>query len=136
MGALLRFPYEELARRIYGQMPDNGFPEIRPAHSSLLRNISSTGSRVVDLAEQAGITKQSMAYLTESLQAAGYVDVEPDPADRRAKLVRLTARGDAAVTTLRRLSGAAEDELVAKLGKEKIEALRALLSEVGSTLRP
>ena len=136
LGALFRLRYEELAKRIYGKMADQGFPDIRPAHSSLLRNIQPQGSRVVDLAEKAVITKQSMAYLTESLRAAGYVSVEPDPDDRRAKLVRLTDRGEAAVETLRTLSAEVEETLAERMGARKVEQLRSLLAEVAAVMRP
>ena len=134
LGRLLRQPYEALARRIYGRMAEEGFPEIRPAHSGLLRNIGDGGARVADLAALAGITKQSMAYLSESLQGAGYVTVTPDPGDRRAKLVVLTERGRAAVATLTRLSLEAEAELAGHMGAEKVARLRGLLEEAAGAL--
>ena len=63
---------------------------IRPAKGAVFRHIAVTGSRVADLAAPARITKQSMAYLVESLAASGYVAMAPDPEDGRAKRVRLT----------------------------------------------
>ena len=53
------------------------------------------GRRVSDLAERAQVTKQSMAQLVEYLERNGYVERIPDPADRRAKIVRLTPHGRA-----------------------------------------
>ena len=45
------------------------------------------------LAERAQMTKQSMGELVRHLEAHGYVERMPDPADGRAKLVRATDRG-------------------------------------------
>jgi hypothetical protein len=44
-------------------MAEAGFPDIRPAHSNLFRNMTEGGSRVSELAERAQMTKQSMGYL-------------------------------------------------------------------------
>ena len=67
LGALLRLPYQALARRLYREIAENGFPDVRPAHGSVFRHILPEGSRVTDLAERAGMTKQSMSYLVEYL---------------------------------------------------------------------
>src|SRR3974390_1709792 len=90
LGGMLRLPEKTTGTRVYARMAEAGFPDIRPAHSSLFRNLAEAGSRVSELAERAQMTKQGMGYLADSLAASGYVTLEPDPADRRAKQVRLT----------------------------------------------
>jgi hypothetical protein len=42
---------------------------------------------------QAEITKQSAGFLVDQLESGGYVDRVPDPADGRARLVRVAERG-------------------------------------------
>ncbi|MBL6459276.1 MarR family transcriptional regulator [Belnapia sp. T6] len=134
IGYLLRLPYERLSERVYGGLAAQGFPDIRPAHSAVLRHIAGSGSRVSDLAERAGLTKQSMAYLVEALAAAGYVSVAPDPADGRAKLVRLTRRGHAVSETLVRLSREVEADFAARLAPGQMATLRGLLGELADAL--
>lgn len=136
LGFLLRAPYEALSARVYGALGQHGFPDIRPAHSSVFRHIAAGGSRVSDLAERAHMTKQSMAYLVESLAAGGYVAVAPDPTDGRAKRVRLTERGDAVSRLLVQLSRAAEAEFAARLGPGRMETLRALLGALVDAAGP
>lgn len=51
------------------------------------------GIRVTDLAEQAGVTKQTAGYLVDQLERAGYVRRVPDPTDARARLVQIADRG-------------------------------------------
>lgn len=134
LGLLLRRPYEALQARVYGGLAAQGFPDIRPAHSAVFRHILPAGSRLTELAAGAGMTKQSMAYLVEDLRAAGYLTVQPDPSDGRARLVRLNARGRRVWDALVALSGEAEAALAARLGPERSAAFRALLEEVNAAL--
>jgi DNA-binding MarR family transcriptional regulator len=132
-GALLRLPYEALQARVYGGLAARGFPEIRPAHSSVFRHIAAGGSRLTDLAARAGMTKQSMAYLVESLERGGFLSTVPDPADGRAKLVLLTTSGRRVWNALIALSGEAEADLAEQMGRERFALLRTLLEEASAT---
>lgn len=130
LGALLRLPYEALAARVYAGLASRGFPDIRRAHSSVFRHIRPEGSRLTELAERAGMTKQSMAYLVESLAEAGYVTSVPDPTDGRARLVRLTARGRRVWDALLELSAEAEAEIAVLIGPHRMAMLRETLSDI------
>ena len=135
LGALLRAPYEALSRRLYGELAERGFPDLRVSHSPVFRYILPGGSRASALAERAQMTKQSMAYLVESLQATGYVEIVADPTDRRAKLVRLTAKGARAQRTALQLSRELETEFGGRLGAAKARQLRRLLEELYDVVR-
>lgn len=124
IGFLLRNAYEHLATKLYSQLADAGFPDIRPSHSAVFRSIQSAGSRATWLAERAGMTKQSMAYLIENLQRQGYVTVTPDPADRRAQLVKLTEKGESAMHALLKLSAQIEADWASQFGEEEFAHLR------------
>lgn len=132
---LCRSLYEGLRDHVYAEAAAQGFPDLRPAHSAVLRHIDPAGSRVVQLAERAGMTKQSMAYLTDSLTKLGYVAIGPDPDDRRAKRVALTTRGRGAVALLERLSWDAEAKISARLSPARLAALRADLCEALEAVR-
>jgi DNA-binding MarR family transcriptional regulator len=134
LAQLFSAAYDIMRERVYSRARDCGFADLRPAHSSVLRNIEADGSRVVELAERAGMAKQSMAYLTESLAKLGYVHIVPDPSDGRAKLVRLTERGEKAVSTLTRFSIEAEQDLCRSIGAERLAGLRAAMNEVLAAL--
>lgn len=134
LGALLRLVEETVRTRVYARMAEAGFADIRPAHSSLLRNLTESGSRVSELAERAQMTKQSMGYLADSLAAAGYVTLKPDPTDGRAKRVRLTAKGRPAVEALVRLSAETEAEFADLIGKADMAQLRRLMERLADAL--
>lgn len=120
--------------RVYARMAEVGLPDIRPAHSSLLRNIADAGSRVSDLAQRAQMTKQSMGYLADSLEAAGYVTQGPDPTDGRAKLVRLTDKGRAAGEAMVKLSAETEAEYAELIGEAQMIRLRGVLEQLADRL--
>lgn len=134
IGALLRRPYEALAERIYGGLAAAGFPDVRRAHSAVFRHIAPGGTRLTELAERAGMAKQSMAYLVEGLAAGGYVTSGPDPSDGRARLVRLTARGRRVQEALLRLGAAAEADCARAMGEADYARLRELLGRLAAAL--
>jgi DNA-binding MarR family transcriptional regulator len=134
LGALLRAPYRYLQARLYAELAET-FPEIRAAHSSVFRTISSEGSRLVDLAEQAQMTKQSMAYLVSYLEKHQFVETVDHPADGRAVLVRLTAKGRKVIDLALAVSRRLEDDAARQLGETKLSTLRKLLTELGSAFR-
>jgi DNA-binding MarR family transcriptional regulator len=51
------------------------------------------GESPARLARAFQVTKGAITYTLQQLEALGYVTLEPDPADARAKIVRLTKRG-------------------------------------------
>jgi len=92
LGILLFIANRALEQRAFDAVVDAGFTDITLAQARVAARISLQGSRVTELAEQARVTKQSAAFLVEQLEAAGYVQRDPDPTDGRARLVRLTPR--------------------------------------------
>jgi DNA-binding MarR family transcriptional regulator len=51
------------------------------------------GESPARLARAFQVTKGAITYTLQQLEALGYVTLEPDPADARAKIVRMTKRG-------------------------------------------
>ena len=93
LGILLREPYRIASERLHERFAESGHPEVRAPHGNVFAFLDDGGTRVSELARRAQITKQSMAELVAHLERNGYVERVPDPDDRRAKLVRSTARG-------------------------------------------
>lgn len=98
LGILLFVAYRALEQRAHDALVAADITDITLAQARIAARIGPHGTRVSELAEQARVTKQSAAFLIEQLEATGYVERVPDPADRRARLVRLTARANRVVT--------------------------------------
>ena len=130
LGRLLSRLNQSWQQRTYAAMAAAGHADIRPAHSPVFRLLGADGARVVDLAAAAGMTKQSMTYLVRDLEALGYVETRPDPADRRARIIRFTDSGRAANHALARISRALEQDLAGDIGTERLDALKDALGDV------
>ncbi|MDB5999991.1 MAG: hypothetical protein JWP52_1690, partial [Rhizobacter sp.] len=131
---LLRRPYERMYGWLYAELAAQGYANIRPAFSAVLRNLPQTGARVSELAARASMTKQSMAYLVNQMVDAGLVTVTPDANDKRASNVALTPHGEEVMAAAIALSKSYEARLGELLGDKKMAQLRAVLTELYTKL--
>jgi DNA-binding MarR family transcriptional regulator len=127
---LLQDVQRQLADELHDRLGKLGYEEIRPAHGCVFGNMRPHGVRLTDIAEHARITKQSVGEIVTNLEQLGYVERIPDPEDRRAKLVRLTARGQEVQAAAFEIFGEIEAEWGERIGKKKVAALRAALEEL------
>ena len=117
-----------LAGELDGDLAERGYPDLRPGHAALFLSVDRrSGSRLTDLAEHTRLTKQAMMSMVDDLEARGYVRRVPDPADARAKLVRLTANGRRAAAECRRAVQSLEQRTRRELGDRSYEAMREAL---------
>jgi DNA-binding MarR family transcriptional regulator len=117
---------EELTRRV----AETRFSDIRITHGCVFGNIDPDGTRLTDLAERAFMTKQSVGEVVSDLEQRGYVERVPDPSDGRAKIIRLTDRGQEAMALGRELIAEIEQEWAERYGAERVAALRDALEAI------
>ena len=82
------------------------------------------------------MTKQAMAELVAHLEDRGYVDRVPDPDDRRAKLVRATAKGRRVYAMVREMVPEMEQRLVEVIGASRMQQLRRDLQTIQEMFAP
>ncbi|MBL0421226.1 winged helix DNA-binding protein [Ramlibacter sp. AW1] len=90
--------------------------QVTAAHIHITRHLALSGSRLTDLAQSAGMSKQAMGDLVTQCEAWGLVVRVPDPTDARAKLVRFTAAGEAWLQAFRLAVAQVEAEFRAEVG--------------------
>jgi DNA-binding MarR family transcriptional regulator len=130
IGALLRVPAQEVHRRIIAGLNEAGFEELRLPHIAVFQYPGPEGCRPGELAERAGMSKQAMNQLLQSLEELGYIRRNDDAGDRRARVVRFTKRGRAAWDKIYEILIQVETEWRAALGDRHFEQLKRLLLEV------
>ncbi len=113
-----------------------GHRDLRAAHAQVFAALSPEGSHLTALAVQAGMTKQAMGELVRYLEHHAYLHVEPDPRDRRAKLIRLTPSGRRAQEACSGLLDLAEHRLADRLGTDGLTDLRRQLRRIAAERRP
>jgi DNA-binding MarR family transcriptional regulator len=74
-----------------------------------------------------------MTYLLDDLEGAGLIERHPDPADRRARRILVTAAGRDRLADLDRRLRAAEQQVLAGLGNDADrQAFRMLLRQLAT----
>jgi len=134
LAILLREPFRAMTAELHARLDAAGHGAVRPAHGAVMQFLDDEGTRVSVLAERAQMTKQSMAELVVHLERHGYVERVPDPADRRAKLVRATPRGREVYAIARALVEEITARVEARLGPRRLAELRTLLAELAAAL--
>ena len=111
-----------------------GYDDVTSAHVSLFRYPGLDGHRLTDIAQRMQITKQSVHELIGHLERLGYLVREPDPTNRRARLVRLTPKGKGLQEAIRLQAQDCERRIVEILGERRFvqlkQALAVLVDEI------
>ncbi len=104
---------------------------LRGSQFRVLSMVPLEGSRrLTDLASIAEMTKQAMGEYVADLAERGFVVVEPDPADRRVRLVSLTSSGREAAGWARGTLQSVEDLWAERLSARDIATLKRILGRI------
>lgn len=134
IGVLLSTPFQTVDENVHQALQGAGYTDIRPAHHIVFRLTGPGGARLVDLADRALMTKQSMGYLVNHLETCGYLERAPDPHDGRAKILQLTPLGRQVEHTARTAILTLQEHWAAQLGDEAFDELLSLLRRLNQCL--
>lgn len=119
--------------RMHDRLADKGFPQLRYKHGCVYRFIDDDGSRLTDLAERSGLTKQGVAEAVDELVQLGYAERSAAPHDRRTKIIRLTTRGRAGQRAAEEVLAEFEQSWTDRFGKDQVEAFRRIMEQIIET---
>jgi DNA-binding MarR family transcriptional regulator len=88
------------------------------------------GSRITELAFQAGMTKQSMSALVYLLEEYGYLKRKDDPQDARAVLFAFTAKGETLKRKAWQINYQFEQKWEEKLGVAGYQNFRSMMQQL------
>ena len=91
--------------------------QVGAAHIHITRHLAVEGSRLTELAQSAGMSKQAMGDLVDQCEAWGLVRRSIDPHDRRAKCVVFTPTGLAWLQAFKRAVAQAQAEFTQAVGQ-------------------
>lgn len=95
---------------------------LSPARWQVLGAVLRQPLTVSEAARAMGLTRQSVQRLADALVEDGMAEYVPNPAHRRAKLLRATERGWAAIAVIRPRQYAWADHLSAEAGEEALRS--------------
>ena len=113
-----------------------GHRGVSPSAIGLLGNLDTEGTRLTVLAARTGNTRQAVGQLVRDLEARGYVERAPDPADGRAVLVRHTATGRRLLADALAEMDDIERGYEAIIGTHRMTALKKALSMLADAVEP
>ncbi len=119
--------YSELAIQ---KLESRGYADLSLFHTALISNLDVKGSHISAIAERAGMTKQAMGQIAKELEAKGLIQRVPDPADKRAVLLKFTEQGAQFLETAYQIKLEIETEYAEKIGEDNMLMLRALLEQL------
>ncbi|MDI5966742.1 MarR family winged helix-turn-helix transcriptional regulator [Streptantibioticus silvisoli] len=121
------------ARASSGEMARQMHPDLEAAAYGLLVRLAESGEeRATDLAGYFGVGKATMSRQLRALEELGFVSREPDPADGRAFLVRLTPGGLARFNEVRDARRAGYRSRLSAWDRADIRDLARLLSRLNA----
>jgi DNA-binding MarR family transcriptional regulator len=126
--ALVDRANRRVRRDIASRIDWTGFDGLKPWHMPLLSLTPDVGARPTELARRAQVTKQALTQLIRELSAGGYIELVADPRDRRARIIRRTARADAALATTEAAITRLEADWSGRIGAERYRAFREVLA--------
>ena len=110
---------------------DAGFPEVKASYGSVLIPLfEEDGLRMGEIARRSRLSKQTMTTMVRLCERDGLVERRPDPHDRRATRVQLTAKAKRFQPRAEDVLAALEREVEAMLGPGRSEGLRRALAEL------
>jgi DNA-binding MarR family transcriptional regulator len=123
IGAMLRVVWQWVRDEMYAGVVAAGYDDLNGAHVGLWRYPGLDGFRPSELADRAGITKQSVNDLLGHLEGHGYLERVPDAADGRARVIRLTPKGRKLGKTIHAEARLAQQRIADILGRRRFSEL-------------
>jgi DNA-binding MarR family transcriptional regulator len=120
-----------MAGKHLGQLLEEAMGDVGIGHAQFkalmcIKNYGVSGTQMHAIAGYLNVTPRNVTGLVDGLEAAGLVERVPDPADRRATIVRMTPEGESVAQRGRRVSDTVMKKVLGILSDEERLQLRHL----------
>ena len=111
------------------KLKERGYPDFASSHGNILFQLSVNEKMTMgELASKINRDKSTTTVLVRKLETEGFISGEPDPADKRIRIIYLTEKGKQFNTTAKELSQELLDTFYKGFTeKEKEDFLRLLM---------
>jgi DNA-binding MarR family transcriptional regulator len=135
VGSMLRSAWTELIDEVFEDLLAAGFDDLRPVHRPILRDVLISDLRPSELGARLGLSKQAANDLVREFETKGYITLESDPDDGRAKRIVATQRGLQASETAQASSNAVGRRWAELVGTDRYAVFEEVLSEIVAARR-
>jgi len=120
----------ELVERLHAR----GHGVVQRAHITVLGNIHTEGTRLVELARRLGVTRQAASQIVQQIEGKGFLERTADPDDGRAVLVRHTPAGRALLLDALTVMDEIEAGFADLVGVGTMKKVKGALREIADSL--
>jgi DNA-binding MarR family transcriptional regulator len=110
------------------RLAEAGFADVRQSHGYVIQHLIGQERTITELARRMGVTQQAASKTVTEMIRIGVLELTGS-GDRRAKLVRLSARGWESVQLARRIRRHIDRRLVRLLGASLYDEVKSGLLE-------
>ena len=132
--AMLMFSrvHQQVLRQTTQRLEEAGIRGITPAQANALIVLFNARGAInaQALAAELGVSEVTVSRLLRRMEEDGWVERTPDPADRRAMLLRTTPMARAMFHRLVQVSNRVLDDLFGDLSREELRTLTELVGVV------
>ena len=104
--------------------------QLTSARWQVLGAIEDSPLSVARIARNMGLTRQSVQRLSDRLEQEGFVEYEPNPQHRRAKLVRLTQKGTTLMGEIWKRQTEWANRVTAEISAHEIQAALTVIRKL------
>ncbi|WP_284699720.1 MarR family winged helix-turn-helix transcriptional regulator [Actinoplanes solisilvae] len=130
LGVLSAHTLAAFQEQLYSRIAEAGHHQLRRRHGAVMAYLDLDGTRASDLAERSGTHKQVIGTLVDELETLGYVTRQPDPADRRAKLIVPTELGREQIRLASTIIAEIERSYAERVGAVRFAAFKEVFTEI------
>lgn len=116
-----------VADRLGAAVREAGVPDMRTPYGFVIRALASGDRTLTEIADLLAVSKQSAIKVIDEMERRGFLERHPLPTDRRAKVLRLTPKGQQVRSTALAASHAMERDLARLIGADDVAATRRAL---------
>lgn len=129
-GPLMKRCFRALLEALANEMKNEGVENLSASVLTVFSHLGGEKTRMTDLAESLAVTKQSAGQMVKELQLMGYLALETDPEDRRAKLIVITEKGKELRVQIRKAKQKIDSQILTELTQGEVDVLYDSLSRV------
>lgn len=125
--------YQAIFRQLDAAMTESG---LSYSKYKILYLLETRGpSRLTEIAEHFAFAPRSITEAVDNLERDGLAAREPDPTDRRAKLVTITPAGQAAIDATKKVKAKVIQQIFGKLTEAQRKEFSALLDTLSGAIK-
>lgn len=113
---------------------EDGWENLQPDHMRLISIVGADSVNNNELAKRARVSKQAMSKMVNQLEKFGFIDVQPDPKDSRAKVISVSNQGAEFLQYFNSCGKLLAKDFASIIGEEKTKQLIPILSELAESI--